>query len=205
MAQKFTGEIALDIRESKPDWNAFLDRKAPRGSAQRSGDPVRRHRLCRLVNLRRADTDAHPGPLAAEHPDTVRRLTDLWLAEAEKNNVLPLNDYGVEGIHALECKVAPPADGRYLYYSNTSKIPEASGARTLGSSLKIVADVDFTTRTQGVIVSQGSRFGGYTLFAKDVLLQFVYNFLGIAPEQRLSCPVRPREHTSSASPSTSPP
>jgi arylsulfatase len=38
-----------------------------------------------------------------------------------------------------------------------------------------------------VIVSQGSRFGGYTLFVKHGQLTFVYNFLGIPPEQKLTC------------------
>ena len=130
-------------------------------------------------------SEAHD--LAAEHPDKVRELSELWLAEATKNNVLPLNDYAVEGIHALEYKVTPPADGRYVYYPGTSEVPEASGARTLGASFKILADVEFTKSTRGVIVSQGSRFGGYTMFVKDGQLHFVYNFLGIAPEQKLSC------------------
>ena len=126
--------------------------------------------------------------LAAEHPEKVEELSELWLAEAKTNNVLPLNDYGVEGIHALEYKVTPPEDGRYTYYPDTSEVPEASAARTLGSSFKILAEVDFTTASQGVIVSQGSRFGGYTMFVMDGQLSFVYNFLGIAPEQKLSCP-----------------
>ena len=131
-------------------------------------------------------SEAHD--LAAEHPEKVEELSELWLAEAKRNNVLPLNDYGVEGIHALEYKVTPPADGRYTYYPDTSEVLEASAARTLGSSFKILAEVDFTTASQGVIVSQGSRFGGYTMFVMDGQLSFVYNFLGIAPEQKLSCP-----------------
>jgi len=36
-------------------------------------------------------------------------------------------------------------------------------------------------------VAQGSRFGGYSMFVKDGQLTFVYNFLGIPPEQELSC------------------
>ncbi|HEX6038672.1 arylsulfatase [Longimicrobium sp.] len=126
--------------------------------------------------------------LAGEHPDKVAELAALWMAEAKKNNVLPLNDLGVVGIHALEYKVAPPADGRYVYYPGTTEIPEASAARTLGVSFKILAEVEFTQDAQGVIVSQGSRFGGYSLFVRDGRLTFVYNFLGIAPEQALSCP-----------------
>lgn len=112
----------------------------------------------------------------------------MWLEEAKRYNVLPLNDYGIVGIHELEYKVTPPKDGRYTYYPDTTELPEASAARTLGSSFKIVAEVDLTKQSEGVIASQGSRFGGYTLFAKDGQINFVYNFLGIPPEQRLTCP-----------------
>ena len=68
-------------------------------------------------------SEAHD--LAAEHPEKVRELSELWLTEAKKN-VLPLNDYGVEGIHSLEYRVAPPEDGRYTYYPDKSEIPEAA-------------------------------------------------------------------------------
>ena len=131
-------------------------------------------------------SEAHD--VADKYPAKVKQLAALWLSEAKKNNALPLNDYGVVGIHALEYKVEPPADGRYVYYPGTTEVPEASGARTLGVSFKIAAEVTFTDKTEGVIVSQGSRFGGYTLFVKNGTLSFVYNFLGIPPEQKLSCP-----------------
>jgi len=134
---------------------------------------------------------AEANDLAAKDPDKVKELAALWLAEAKKNDVLPLNDYGVEGIHALEYKVAPPADGRYVYYPGTTEVPEASSARTLGVSFKILAEVEFAKDSEGVIVSQGSRFGGYTMFVKGGQLSFVYNFLGIPPEQKLSCPLPP--------------
>ena len=53
-----------------------------------------------------------------------------------------------------------------------------------GRSYKIVADVDVTRTRQGVIFAHGSRFGGHTLFIKDGKLHYVYNFLGIQPEQK---------------------
>jgi arylsulfatase len=124
--------------------------------------------------------------LAKKYPKRVKQLAALWLAEAKKNKVLPLNDLGIVGIHELEYKVAPPKNGRYVYYPGTTEIPEASGARTLGVSFKILAEVEFKGDSRGVIVSQGSRFGGYSLFVKDGELHYVYNFLGIAPEQKLS-------------------
>lgn len=79
-----------------------------------------------------------------------------------------------------------PASGRYTYYPGTTEVPEASVASTHGRSFKILAEVEFTAETQGVICAQGSRFGGYSLFVKGGKLFFVYNFLGVPPEQRLA-------------------
>jgi arylsulfatase len=124
--------------------------------------------------------------LAAQHPDKLKDLIDLWMSEAKKNNVLPLNDLNVHDQHAAEYH-APKRD-QYVYYPNTTEVPEASAARTLGVSFKILAEVEFTGDSQGVIVAQGSRSGGYSLFVKGGKLFFVYNFLGIPPEQRLICP-----------------
>ena len=131
------------------------------------------------------DDRAEAVDLADKYPEKVEELKALWLEEAKKYNVLPLNDLGIVGIHALEYKVEAPTDGRYTYYPGTTEVPEASSARTLGSSFKFLAEVEFTRDSQGVIVSQGSRFGGYTLFIKEHKLIFIYNFLGIT-EQRLS-------------------
>ncbi|AGH48937.1 sulfatase [Sphingomonas sp. MM-1] len=125
--------------------------------------------------------------LAAGNPGKLKELQDLWLEEARKNNVLPLIDLGVVGMHAAEFHAAPLKSGRYVYYPNTTEVPEASAARTLGASFKALAEVEFTGETEGIIFAQGSRFGGYSLFVKGGKLIFAYNFLGIPPEQRLSC------------------
>ena len=137
-----------------------------------------------LFNVEEDRSEAHD--LAAQHPEKVKQLQDLWMAEAEKNNVLPLIDVGVDLIHKLEFHAAAPASGRYVYYPGTTEVPEATAARTLGSSFKALAEVEFTGDTRGVIFAQGSRFGGYSLFVKGGKLIFVYNFLGIPPEQRLA-------------------
>jgi arylsulfatase A-like enzyme len=123
--------------------------------------------------------------LADQHPDKLEELKALWLEEAHKYNVLPLNDLGIFEFRALEYTVAVPASGQYTYYPGTSEVPEASAANTINVSYKILAEVEFTRESQGVIFAQGSRFGGYSLFVKDGKLTYVYNFLGIPPEQRI--------------------
>ncbi|MCB0428297.1 MAG: arylsulfatase, partial [Mangrovimonas sp.] len=53
-----------------------------------------------------------------------------------------------------------------------------------GRNYKILANVEITdANASGVIFAHGSRFGGHSLFIKDKKLYYVYNFLGIKPEQ----------------------
>jgi Sulfatase len=125
--------------------------------------------------------------LADKHPERVKELSELWLAEAKKYDVLPLNDLAILEFIKLEYHVVVPPSGRYTYYPGTTEVPEASTASTHGRSFKIFAEVEFTGDSQGVIFAQGSRFGGYSMFVKGGKLFFVYNFLGISPEQRLTC------------------
>jgi hypothetical protein len=56
---------------------------------------------------------------------------------------------------------------------------------TRSRSFKILADVEVTSpEAEGVIFAHGSRFGGHSLFLKDRKLWYVYNFLGVPPEQQ---------------------
>ena len=81
-----------------------------------------------------------------------------------------------------------PPRSRYVYYPDTSPVPESTAVNIRGRSYKILADVEVTPESEGVIFAHGSRFGGHTLFIKDNRLHYVYNFLGIKPEQALVSP-----------------
>lgn len=132
--------------------------------------------------------------LAAEHPEKVHELIALWFEEAKANDVLPLNDMQVAGkdlaaFLAMEFRVPVPPSGTYTYYPGTSEVPERSAANTHGVSWKVLADVTTTADTSGVIFAHGARFGGHTLYVKDGTLRYVYNFLGIPPEQVIDAPM----------------
>jgi arylsulfatase len=132
------------------------------------------------------DTDrAEAHDLADQHPEKLQQLTELWLEEAKRNNVLPLNDLGVFGLLQVEFKMPVPPSGQYIYYPDTSEIPEHSAANTHGVSFKVLAEVEFTPDTEGVIFAHGSRFGGHTLFVHQGKVHYLYNFLGIPPVQEL--------------------
>ena len=86
----------------------------------------------------------------------------------------------------MEFKVPVPPGGQYTYYPGTTEIPERSAANVHGVSYRVLADVEFTPETEGVIFAAGSRFGGHALFVKDGELVYAYNFLGIPPEVRIT-------------------
>ncbi|MDH6282420.1 arylsulfatase [Prescottella agglutinans] len=134
--------------------------------------------------------------LAAEHPDKLDELKALWMDEAERNLVLPLNDLqaignpkDMETFLTMEFHVPVTPSGQYVYYPGTTEIPERSAANTHGVSYKILAEVDLTPESEGVIFAQGARFGGHTLFIREGGLYYVYNFLGIPPEQQVKAPI----------------
>jgi arylsulfatase A-like enzyme len=134
-------------------------------------------------------SEAHD--LAGEHPEKVKELVELWFEEAKANNVLPLNDMRVVGkdlekFLEMEFNVPVPPSGQYTYYPGTTEVPERSAANVHGVSFKALAEVEFTSRSEGVIFAHGSRFGGHALFVRNGELTYVHNFLGIPPEQKVS-------------------
>ena len=123
--------------------------------------------------------------LADQFPEKLETLIGVWFEEAEKNNVLPLDDRSATELLTTERPVAEPPRDTYIYYPGTSPVPEGFAVNTRGRSYKILANVEITDpNCSGVIFAHGSRFGGHCLFIKDKKLHYVYNFLGIKPEQK---------------------
>ena len=147
--------------------------------------------------LYHVDTDRSESEnLAEKHPDKLKALIAAWFEEADKNFVLPLDDRSAKEVLGTPRPSAEPPRDRYVYYPNTAPVPEGVAVDVRGRSYKILANVETTASASGVIFAHGSRFGGHTLFLKDGKLNYVYNFLGIKPEQRLvSGPIAPGKHT----------
>lgn len=134
--------------------------------------------------------------LADEHPEKLKALIDAWFEEAEANFVLPLDDRRPKELLTIERPQAEPPRNRYVYRAGTTPIPEGVAVNIRGRNYKILAEVDITENAQGVIFAHGSRFGGHALFIKDHKLHYVYNFLGIKPEQEfISAELTAGQHT----------
>ncbi|HWM12645.1 MAG TPA: arylsulfatase [Solirubrobacteraceae bacterium] len=121
--------------------------------------------------------------LAAEQPDRVKALVDRWFEEAHKYDVLPLDDrLPVEILTEFRPQIEEPRD-TYVYYPHTTEVPEVASVNIRGRSYRLLAEVELEAGAEGVIFAHGSRFGGHALFVREGKLHYVYNFLGIPPEQ----------------------
>jgi arylsulfatase A-like enzyme len=121
--------------------------------------------------------------LADQNPDKLKELIGVWNQEAKDNFVLPLDDRKPIEILQDPRPEFEPARDRYVYFPDTAPVPEGVAVNIRGRSYKIVANVDISNDAHGVLFAHGTRFGGHALFIKDGKLHYVYNFLGIKPEQ----------------------
>lgn len=118
--------------------------------------------------------------LAAEHPDRLREMVNLWYAEAGANQGFPLDDRSaLEIFTSPRPQLSAPRE-RYVYLPNHAEVPEAQAVIFRGRSFVIGALVDIPTPgARGVLFSQGSRFGGHALYVKNNRLHYVNSFVGI--------------------------
>ena len=119
--------------------------------------------------------------LSAEHPELLAKLQRLWLIEATKYNVLPMDDRTSE-------RLEPEMAGRptlirgtsQLFFPGMGRLSENSVVSIKNKSFSVTADVDVPAGgVSGVVIAQGGRFGGWAVYATDGLLRFTYNVLGI--------------------------
>jgi Sulfatase len=135
--------------------------------------------------LYHTDTDrAELHDLAAEHPDKLRELVNLWYAQAGENGTFPLDDRSaLEIITTPRPQLAAPRN-RYAYFPDTAEVPEQQAVNVRNRSYTIGALVDIPAPgAQGVLFAHGSRFGGHALYVKDNRLHYVYNFGGLAEQK----------------------
>src|SRR5271157_983356 len=130
--------------------------------------------------LYHTDTDrSEIHDLAAEHPEKVRELVNLWFAEAGDNGAFPLDDRSAVEIFMTPRPQLTQPRNRYRYYPDVAEVPEAQAVNLRNRSFTIGALVDLPEAgAEGVLFAQGSHFGGHALYVKDNRLTYVYNFVG---------------------------
>jgi arylsulfatase len=120
--------------------------------------------------------------LSAEQPDKLRELQELFLEEARRYNVLPLDDRRVERFNATIAGRPELVKGRsQLLYGGMGRLTEATVISTKNVSHAVAADIEVPdSGAAGVIVSQGGAFGGWSLYLRaDGTPAYCYNLLGL--------------------------
>ena len=157
-------------------WTAVTRHSIPWVAAE-----IARLRRRRLGALRARTTGRRPTTSPTEQPDKLRDLQRLFLIEAGKYNVLPLDDRRFERFN-------PDLAGRpqlvrgtsQLLFGRMGRLSENSVVVIKNKSHAITAQIDVPEEgADGVIISQGGAFGGFALYAKDGKPAYCYNLFGL--------------------------
>ena len=120
--------------------------------------------------------------LASSNPTKLKEMQDLFLQEAIKNHVLPIDDRGVERLNPALAGRPDLMAGRtsLTVYSGMVGMMESAFINIKNRSYSITADVEVPKKdANGVIICQGGRFGGWTLYLKNARPIFTYNWVGL--------------------------
>jgi hypothetical protein len=119
--------------------------------------------------------------LANQMPDKLHELQRLWLMEAIRYDVLPLDD-------DLGKRMNPDTAGRpvlikgntQLLFGGMGRLSENSVLSVKNKSHAVTAEIEVPkSGAEGVIIAQGGNIGGWSLYAKGGKLKYCYNLLGV--------------------------
>ena len=118
--------------------------------------------------------------LAAKEPQKLRELQDLFMADAAKYNVLPLDDRFAE---RLDVTLRPSyfyGRKKVTFYPGMTRLPEGSGPKLVGVPFTLTAPVEIPKNgAEGVIFALGGDAAGWSLFLWEGKARFHYNFFGL--------------------------
>jgi arylsulfatase len=119
--------------------------------------------------------------VAADHPDQLARLQAMFLLEAAKYNVFPLDDRRVE-------RFDPGTAGRpsliagksQVLFGGMGRLSENSVLNIKNRSHAVTADVTIPDGgAAGVVIAQGGAFGGWCIYLHEGVLAYCYNLFGM--------------------------
>ena len=124
-------------------------------------------------------TQAHD--LAQEMPEKLRELQRLFLIEATKYSVLPLDDRTFERFNpSLAGRPQLISGNSQILFHGMTRLSEGSIVVTKNKSYALTAEIEVPkSGAQGVIAAIGGSIGGWSLYAHEGRLKHCYNFFGI--------------------------
>lgn len=102
--------------------------------------------------------------LAAQHPDKVKEMKALFLQEAEKYQVLPLDSSVATRLAAPRPNITAGRN-EFVYTKPMAGLPQGDSPSILNCSYTITADIDVPQGgAEGMLLTSGGRFGGYGFY-----------------------------------------
>ena len=119
--------------------------------------------------------------LAGDNPEKLAELQRLFLIEAAKYNVLPLDDRRSERFNPdLAGRPELVRGNSQLLFGGMGRLSESSVVANKNKSLAITAELVVPDGgAEGVIIAQGGAFGGFSLYVKDGKPAYCYNLFGL--------------------------
>jgi arylsulfatase A-like enzyme len=114
--------------------------------------------------------------LAATNPEKLKELQALFVEEAKKYDVFPLDSRFSERIDSRNRIVGEPRTS-WTYFGNNVRLPEPIGPAVYPNSHTVTAELNIPANgVEGVITAAGGLNGGWSLYAQDGKLTYHYNF-----------------------------
>jgi arylsulfatase A-like enzyme len=120
--------------------------------------------------------------LSKENPAKLEELKTLFLLEADKYLVTPLDDRKVERFNAeLAGRPELITGDKQLFAPGMKRLSENSVIVIKNKSHAVTANIDMPkgTRAEGTIIAQGGKFGGWALYATGGKLKYCYNYMAL--------------------------
>ncbi|WP_236735139.1 arylsulfatase [Mycolicibacterium peregrinum] len=112
--------------------------------------------------------------LAAEQPEKLAQMREMFMVEAARNEVLPIGGGLWVPVYHPELRIAPPYR-EWEFSGDTIRMPEFC-APALGNKNNVVTiDVDIPANANGVLYALGAAAGGLTLYLDEGYLCYEYN------------------------------
>jgi arylsulfatase len=115
--------------------------------------------------------------VAEENPEKLKELTAAFEEEAWKYNVYPLYDDMIKRLAKQQDRLFGDQKEFVYFWPGAVRIAEKSSAPVKNRAHTIETRVELTGKEQGVIVAVGGMTGGFSMFIKDGVLYYDYNFL----------------------------
>ena len=190
MAYSFDDPKAAERRETQ-----YFEMAGNRGIYHKGWTAVTRHRtpwiltgtpppfdddVWELYDTNKDWSQAHD--LSKTMPDKLHELQRLWIIEATRNQVLPMDDRGAERFNSdLAGRPVLIRGNSQVLASGMGGLNENGIINVKNKSHSVTAQLEIPedARANGAIISQGGIGGGWMLYAKDGTLTYLYNFIGL--------------------------